>query len=160
MGYSLDIDLLRAEHGMVNTWYKTYLNSEGWIFLWMPLDTLEFVAPHVTEVVSVPLSGMIFPLKRRYDRVNFTLEEDPGDEGEDGDFQFPDGDGGVDASLREDDDVPAESGSPTEPRYAVDKRGRRHPIDEYGNRITPGNRRPPGFPIHLWNKSPRRRTTL
>ena len=60
------------------------------------------LAPHVTKGVSVPLPGIFFPLKKRYDRVNFTLVEDPGDGGGDEDFQFPDENGGVDASLRED----------------------------------------------------------
>ena len=103
------------------------------------------LAPHVTKVISVPLSGMFFPLKRRYDKVNFSLEEDPGDDGEDEEFQFPDLDSGVDASLRDGEDVAAEPERPAEPRYAIDKRGRRYPIDEYGNRVIPGNRRPPGF---------------
>ena len=80
------------------------------------------------------------------------MEKDPGDGGGDEDFQFPDENGGVDASLREDDGVPAEPEGSIEPRYALDKRGRRCPIDEYGNRIIPGNRRPPGFPTHLWDK--------
>ena len=104
--------------------------------------------------------GLISPLKRRYDSVNFTLEGVSG--------SLPSG--GVDFGMPEyADDDPYRSGEdPTDTRdqggvdptageedkatradpfdYGTTSLGRRYPRDKCGHRIIPGSRRPEGAP--------------
>ena len=104
--------------------------------------------------------GIIFPLKRHYDMVNFTFEGVSGSvPSEEVDFDladYPDADpeqsgedptgehdqGGVDPTARRDD-----ASARAEPfDYGTDSMGRKYPRDKYGYRIIPGSRRPEGAP--------------
>ena len=103
---------------------------------------------------------MLFPLKRHYDKINFSFEGVlSGDVPEEVDFDLPDG-------ATDDDEVsgdfpmegavdPEAGGTPPESiihDYKIDTLGRRYPVDIYGDRVIPNNRRPQGVPKNTWRR--------
>ena len=55
----------------------------------------------------------------------------------------------------EGDEAPEAGAEPPEQRvhdYAIDTFGRRYPVDIYGDRVIPNNRRPAGVPTQIWER--------
>jgi hypothetical protein len=109
------------------------------------------LAPHVTKQVRLPSSGeSVFPLKRHYDRVNFTFKGQSGhfDKADDM-FDLPDIDDVPpcdDHDAREGGDVTATVENQVVFDYGIDSLGRRYPRGIYSHRVIPGNPRPVDFP--------------
>ena len=119
------------------------------------------LSPHVTKQVRRPQGSTIpFPLKKHYDRINFSFEGVlSGDIPEEVDFDLPDGaddEGEVSRGFPMDGAVdPEAGGKPPEAithDYKIDTLGRRYPVDIYGDRVIPNNRRPQGVPKDIWGR--------
>jgi len=143
------------------SWNGEYLVEEMTYFLDVDFSQeapghSRVLTPHVTKQVRLPANGkVIFPLKRHYDRVNFTFEGQNGQfDNADDMFDLPDGEDPPpleEPRIGDGGDVTAIDSEQVIFDYGVDSLGRKYPRDKYGNRVILGNPRPADFPREIWS---------